>query len=127
MEIIKKYIQYIGFAGCALMIIGCFLPFISVSFFGISKSAALIGGDIPDYAINGWIIFIIPIVTAILIFLKKSKFVLIPNIIALILVIWNGVDIINQSSGLASLSVGFWIIIIGIIISSLFAFIYKEN
>lgn len=127
MEIIRKYIQYIGFFGCILMIIGCFLPFISVSFFGISKSAALIGGDIPDYAINGWIIFIIPIVTAILIFLKKSKFVLIPNVIALILVIWNGVDIINQSSGLASLSVGFWIIIIGIIISSLFTFIYKEN
>lgn len=126
MEYIKKYIKYIGLAGSALMILGCLLPFVKVSLFGLSKSASLLGEAANDYTINGWFILVVAIASIALVWFNQKKFLLIPNVVCVIFTIINGINVTKDSYGLASLSIGFYLILIGAVISSLFTFIKEK-
>lgn len=126
MEYAKKYIKYIGLGGGALMVLGCILPFIKVSIFGMSKTASLLGEASGDYTINGWIILIVALASIALVWFNQKKYLLIPNIACVVLALINGINITKDSYGLAHLSIGFYAIILGAIVSSLFVFIKEK-
>ena len=119
MDQIKKNLQYIAYAGCALAILGCFLPFVKVSFLGISKSVAFTEG-------KGVFVIIAMAASAFLIFKKMKKQVIIPNAIALVLTLWDGIESISEVS-IAHLAIGFYVVILGIVASSLYSLIKEEN
>lgn len=126
MEYIKKYIKYIGLAGSALMILGCLLPFVKVSLFGLSKSISLLGEAANEFTINGWIVLVVAIASGVLVWFNQKKFLLIPNVLCVIFTIIDGVNVTKDTYGLASLSIGFYLILIGAIVSSLFTFIKEK-
>lgn len=104
MEFIKKYKNYIGIFGCILVVIGCILPFVGA--YGIFLR--YIDGT------NGIIVLILSIVSAILFFIKYEKYSLISSIVAAIIYVYNFCKIISLSG--ASLGIGFFMVLIGLII-----------
>lgn len=134
--------KYLGMLGNALLIIGVFLPFVSVSvsLFGISQSTSVsyIQGD-------GIFVLILAIISLLMIFADKlsekvaffgklvnPKLTLIPTAISIILLI---IDVSNSSgaasiySSLASVSLGFgfWIMVIGLVALVAYPFLYKGD
>lgn len=131
-----KNSKILGIVGNALVAVGCFLPFISVSVFGISQSASYIQGD-------GVFVLILSIIALVMIFADKlvekvpflekvrnPKLTLIPTAISAILVV---IAIVNSTSagglggGLVNVSFGFgfWMIVIGLVASAAYPFLYK--
>ena len=129
MSLVKEK-KYLGMIGNALLIIGVFLPFVTVtvSLFGISQSQSIsyIQGD-------GIFVLILAAISLLMIFADKlapkvaffaklvnPKLTLIPTVISVLLLI---IDVSNSSgaastySSLASVSLGFgfWIMVIGVI------------
>jgi len=82
--IFKNNAKWIGLAGCALMIIGCFLPFATVSILGLSETIALSGTGA-----LGIILIITAIISGIVMLTKKSKLSLITTIIYALFVVLN--------------------------------------
>lgn len=124
MDFLKKNSKYIGFAGCALMLIGCFFPFakVTVGLFGYSQSQSVnfIDGD-------GVFVLIAAIVTAVLIYLNKYKLSFIPTGIGAIVTIY---DMINAESvvggntyglGKVSFGLGAWTILLGVVLAVAYA------
>ena len=120
MEFLQKNSKYIGYGGCILMLLGNFLPFVTVtvSIFGISKSESIkfIDGD-------GMFVIIAAIVTAVLLYLKKEKFSLISTGIALAVTLYdisNAESMVGNALGLGDISygIGFWVILIGVVLAA---------
>ncbi|MDD6223991.1 MAG: hypothetical protein PUB18_03230 [bacterium] len=112
LEIAKKNAQYIGYAGCVLLLIGNFLPFLTVKLFGLSQSINFIDT-------NGKIVVVAAIIAGVLFFLKKDKFATIPAGISLAVIIYNiaDTDVLEYSGyGVVSFGFGFWLLILGIIL-----------
>ena len=120
MESIRKNSKIIGWIGCLLMFIAVFFPFATASLFGISSSVSFIEGD-------GWIVLVISIITAILIFFNKSKISLIPTAIVLLITLYDGINAIDEGMGLVSLNIGFYLIIIGVVLVTAYSFIFKNG
>ncbi|MBO6232538.1 MAG: hypothetical protein J6N78_00495 [Clostridia bacterium] len=141
MEILKTK-KYLGIAGNALIILGLFLPMISMPS-TVSSFMSNIG--IPTSFISsgvGILILILSVLSLVIIFsdkipalsskLSNQKLTLIPTAISALIIISN---IINASSILAlgasagiGLGIGVWIIIIGLVAAIAYPFLYKgEN
>lgn len=141
MSLVKEK-KYLGMIGNALLIIGVFLPFVTVtvSLFGISQSQSIsyIQGD-------GIFVLILAAISLLMIFADKlapkvaffaklvnPKLTLIPTVISVLLLI---IDVSNSSgaastySSLASVSLGFgfWIMVIGVIALVAYPFLYKGD
>lgn len=119
MEFLQKNSKYIGYLGCILMLIGNFLPFVTVtvSIFGYSQSESVkfIDGD-------GMFVLIAAVVTAVLLYFKKDKLSLISTGIALAVTLYdisNAESMVGNTLGLGNISygIGFWAIIIGVILA----------
>jgi len=110
----KNNKKMIGLGGCVLTILGCFLPFVST--FGISINYA--DGD-------GIFVIVAAIVSGILIFLNKSKAVLIPSIIAAAILANTTINMI-QIDGV-SFEFGFVLILIGLIATIVYPFINNSK
>ena len=131
-----KNSKILGIVGNALVAVGCFLPFVSVSVFGISQSASYIQGD-------GAFVLILSIIALVMIFadklvdkvpflekVKNPKLTLIPTALSAILVI---IAVVNSTSagglggGLVNVSFGFgfWMIVVGLVASAVYPFLYK--
>lgn len=102
MDTLTKNLNYIGIAGCALSVVGLFLPFASAYGF----SANYIDGD-------GKIMLFTRLATAVLLFFKKDLFSLIPTAISTIMIV---AALSNILGGAASLGIGAYVIIIGLVI-----------
>ena len=124
MDFIKKNCMWITIAGCALVLIGCFLPLAKVSVLGFSQAVNYIDGD-------GVIVLIAIIVSAVLAFLKKEKISLISTGIATIVTLYDAINVshVTRSSSLGgvSLGIGFWIILIGLIIAIVLPLLPKNK
>ena len=124
MDFIKKNCMWITIAGCALVLIGCFLPFANVSVLGFSQAVKYIDGD-------GVIVLIAIIVSAVLVFLKKEKISLISTGIATIVTLYDAINVSHvtgsSSLGGVSLGIGFWIILIGLIIAIVLPLLPKNK
>lgn len=124
MDFIKKNCMWITIAGCALVLIGCFLPFAKVSVLGFSQAVNYIDGD-------GVIVLIAIIVSAVLVFLKKEKISLISTGIATIVTLYDAINVSHvtgsSSLGGVSLGIGFWIILIGLIIAIVLPLLPKNK
>ncbi len=94
--------------GSVVAIVGCFLPFASVSAFGFSTSVSFIEGD-------GVFVLIFSIVSIVLAFIK-TKFCWIANVLALLVTIYDSFNIITELS-FGSLAIGAYAIIIASIVS----------
>ena len=145
MEILKTK-RYLGMVGAALVIIGLFLPFVtvSVSLFGVSnsQSTSWIGAG----GLDAILVLILSVVTLLMIFSDKlvekvpffekftnQKLTLVPTALSALLLI---ISIANASSafgivgslGSVGFGFGFWLIIIGLVACAAYPFIYKgEN
>ncbi len=124
MNIVKKNKMWIGIGACAIAIIGCFLPIAKVSVLGFSQSVTYMDGD-------GVLILIAMVISGVLFFLKKDIFTLIPTGIALLITLY---DIINVSKytggyGLGSIKIGIgaFVIIIALIVAVVLPLITKEK
>ncbi len=104
MEFIKKYKNYIGIFGCALVAIGCLLPFAGV--FGIYVK--YIEGT------NGILVLILAILSAILFFLKYEKYSLITTAVSTIIYGYNFFKVVSVKG--ANIGIGFFMILIGLVI-----------
>ncbi len=123
MKVLKENAKWIGLGGCVLMIIGCFLPFATVSALGLSQSVNYIDGD-------GVFVVIAAVVAAILIYLKKGKLILIPSLISAAFVIYDaasGSSAASSSLANVSFGIGFFLIVIGIICVSAYPFLDNEK
>lgn len=145
MEILKQK-RYLGMVGAILVIVGLFLPFVtvSVSFLGVSKSESTswIGAG----GFDAVLVLILSVVTLLMIFsdkladkvaffgkLSNQKLTLIPTVISALLLIFS----ISQAStamgivgslGSVSFGIGFWLIVVGLVACVAYPFIYKgEN
>lgn len=121
MEFLKNNAKWIGLAGCALMIIGCFLPFATVSILGLSETIALSGTGA-----LGIILIITAIISGIVMLTKKSKLSLITTIIYALFVVLN---IANASEYGDAFSYGIrlYVVIIGVIIAVVMPFFKSKQ
>ena len=124
MDFLKRNHKWIGIVGCVVVLIGCFLPFVSVSLFGVTQSVNYMTGD-------GKLVLVAIIVSAILILLGKEKFSLISSIIAAVIVLY---DVINGASQFGSLGlggisfgIGLWVIIIGLVLTIASVFLKEKK
>ena len=145
MDKIMSYVKekkYLGILGNALLILGVFLPFVSVSvsFLGVSQSQSVsyIQGD-------GIFVLILAVISLLMIFADKlsekvpffGKFVnpkltLIPTVISIILLI---IDVSNATGSASiygalaqiSLGFGFFVIVLGLIALVAYPFLYKGD
>lgn len=137
MDFVKKNIKYIGVAGCALVAIGNFLPFATVtaSMFGVSASESVnfISGD-------GKFVFALAILAALLIlgkqlsskinFFNRDLFdklfnywwgAIVPLGIALAITIYDAANVNDVTGGYSyagvdvSFGIGFYIILVGMV------------
>ena len=138
--------KYLGMIAHALIIIGTFLPLmtISVSFLGVSNSQSFsyiqAGGA-------GWLTLMLSLVALLMIFadkfedkvpafakLSNQKFTLIPTVISAVILIINlqnynasGASALVSSLGSASFSIGFWVIVVGLVAAVAYPFLYKGD
>ena len=142
MNVLKEK-KYLGMAGAILVIIGLFLPFItvSVSFLGVSNSQST--SWIGTGGLDAILVLILSVVALLIIFsdkladkvaffgkLKNQKLTLIPTVLSALLLILS----ITQASsamgivgslGSTSFGIGFWLIIVGLVACVAYPFIYK--
>ncbi len=121
MDFVKKNKKWIGIAGCALVIIGCFLPFAKASLLGISQSASLMDGG------DGWFFLVAAAVAGVLILLNKYKFSLIPLAIGVILNIYEISHVSSEGMGIVKVSFAPYLIFIGLAMSIAVAFIKEDK
>ena len=108
-----KYSLYIGLGGCLLVIIGCFLPWITV--FGVTGTWS--EGD-------GIFAILLAITSGILIFLKKDKYSLISSGLAAILFFISFFKIIvNRFRP----GFGCYIVLLGVVAMGIYPFINKKK
>ena len=125
MDFIKQNSKWVILCGLAVAIIGCFLTFAKVSVLGFSQSINYV-----DDGRDGIIVIIAAIVAAVLVFLKKEKFSVIPSAIAAIVTIYDMINIskVAGSASLAGVSIGIgaFVILIGIAVAIITPFIAKK-
>ena len=124
MDLVKKNSIWIGIGGCVLGIIGLFLSFCKVTVLGYTKTLAFIDGD-------GKIVLFCLIAAGILTYLKKGKFTLIPLAIALLITVYDGINVSrlagNYSYAEIKLSIGFFTILIGTIVAGIMPFMTEDK
>lgn len=147
MDKVMSYVKeqkYLGMVGHGLIIIGSFLPLmtISVSLFGVSKSESFsyiqAGGA-------GWITVILSLVALLMIFADKlvdkvpaferflnQKLTLIPTVISVVILIANlanysasGTAALVSSLANVTFGIGFWLIVVGLVAAVVYPFLYK--
>lgn len=121
MEFLKNNAKWIGLAGCALMIIGCFLPFATVSILGLSETIALSGTGA-----LGIILIITAIISGIVMLTKKSKLSLITTIIYALFVVLNIANA-SENGDAFSYGIGLYVVIIGVIIAVVMPFFKSKQ
>lgn len=99
--------NYISLGGCLITLICVFLPYASVTIFGMTESTSLISGG------DGWFFLILAIAVA-----AANVFSLtVPNlglsIVTALLTIFEIIDFSKNSLGIIERSVGFYFMIIG--------------
>lgn len=120
MEFVKKNSLYITLGGIVVALIGLFLPFYKISLFGFSTSVSLFDSG------HGKIVLIALIVAAVLAYLKKYKFTLIPLVISAGFIIYNVIDV--SKAKLGSLGIGAILLILGAAVAiAVTAINFKEN
>ncbi|MBE6161027.1 MAG: hypothetical protein E7158_02230 [Firmicutes bacterium] len=125
MKYIKKYHKYIGLFGCLLIAISCFLPFIKYSILNINETNNFFNGD-------GKLVLAINIITILLILFNKDKTSLISTVSIVVILIQNiltiNKDIISIGKlGYIHFSIGFYLLIAGIVICIVYPFLPKEK
>ena len=142
MNILKEK-KYLGMAGAILVIIGLFLPFVtvSVSFLGVSnsQSTSWIGAG----GFDAILVLIFSVITLLMIFadkladkvaffekLKNQKLTLIPTVLSALLLIYSVTQAssamgIVGSLGSVAFGFGFWLIVIGLVACVAYPFLYK--
>ncbi|MCR5787657.1 MAG: hypothetical protein K6G37_01010 [Bacilli bacterium] len=130
MESLKKYIKYVGIAGCLLSIIGLFLVFAGVY---MKDGKYIDGTSIKFIEGDGKIVLVAMLVSAGLIFFKKYKTSYITSAVALIVTLYDGIDVKNILPSYRfldiRLGIGFYVTLIAIIITFAATFIadkYKD-
>ena len=145
MSLIKEK-KYLGIIGYSFIIIGAFLPLVtvSVSFLGVSNSQSVSWAAGNGGGADGIIAIILCVIGLLMIFADKlsdkvtffgklvnPKLTLIPTVLTAILLI---IDMSSVSgSGLGALAniswgFGFWVIVIGLVAAVAYPFVYKgEN
>ncbi len=128
MEFIKKNKNYIIWAGCAIIAIACFLPFVKMSAFGQSEGIKFInvtkdGNDMK--LISGWFVIVAAAASAALVYLKKEKYSLISTGIALFITFYDFFKVNGDSSMKAVKAFGAkltyvapWIVLIGVVLAA---------
>ena len=138
MEILREK-RYLGILGNALILIGLFLPIISMPE-SVAKYAAAVTSNTLISSGTGIVIAILTVISLVIIFADKisalskfdnQKLTLVPTIISAIIIIMN---IVNASSIMAigaalgiSYGIGVWVIAIGLVLAVVYPFLYKGN
>lgn len=114
----------LGLIGVAITLISMFLPCSEMGAFGFSKSASYIQGG------NGKIVFILLIIAAIAYFMNKNGIGCSVSAIILFILIADLLEIsgfVSESYGLASVTFGFYLMIIGAVIMTASTFINAKK
>ena len=134
--------KILGICGSILIAIGTFLPIATTSILGMTQTYSYVqlGGD-------GILVFVMAIVSLLLIFadklekiipifakVKNPKYTLISTCISAILLIVTAINITSNANfrvlgvvAKADLGFAFWVIWIGIVLSIIYPFLYKDN
>ena len=110
MDFVKKNKFYIGLAGCALILIATFLPYATVSIFGLKQSVAYIEGW------EGKLILALSITSGLLLWFKKEKYSLISTGLILLINLYGMINLKSKGFGsLVNLGIAPWLILIGVV------------
>ena len=120
MSTLKEKSQLIGFCGCALIIIGCFLPFMSAGEGATYMSVSYV-------VAGGFLILILPIISAILIAFKKRFWVYIPTIISAGFFLNDTISMFNGFNAKVQLQVGGYLIYFGLMLILIYPFLAKKS
>lgn len=107
--------------GCAMVILGCVLPFYSIDYLDVTKSIKYIEGD-------GIIVCICAIVAAILAFLKLKKAAIVPSGIELVVTVVELLAMQDVLGDLGRLNIGAYLVVLGAIVAvvgSVLAFVWR--
>lgn len=116
----RKIARWIGIIGCIIVIIGCFLPFATVTYYGLSQTTSL-------WSIKplGAIIVGAAVISALIMLTKRAKLSLITSIIMALLI---GINIMNASevSEAFTYEIGMYVTIAGLIIAIILPLFVKK-
>ncbi len=112
-EIKKRKPNFIAVGGAAALALGAFLPFASISFFGMKNSISLIDGG------DGVFFIILAVIAAALSMFGKNIGVTVTGILSAALALFEADNIKNNDSEYAALinkEVGYYLLILGAIV-----------
>lgn len=102
--------------GAAVAILGCFLPYYTISAFGFSKSITYVNGD--GGGADGIIVIALVIVAIVAVFVnskKLKKFAIVPVVVAFAISIYDMLQVKDAASGFGSFGIGAYLVIFGLI------------
>lgn len=102
--------------GAAVAILGCFLPYYTISAFGFSQSISYVGGN--GGGADGIIVIILAIVAIVAVFVnaqKLKKFAIVPAVVAFLIAIYDMIQVKDAASGFGSFGIGAYLVILGLI------------
>ena len=109
----RKKPNYIAMGGAAALALGAFLPFVSISFFGMKNSVSLIDGG------DGILFIILAVIVAALSMFGKNIGVTVTGILSVALALFEANHIKNNDSEYAALinrEAGYYLLILGAIV-----------
>jgi len=128
MDFIKKNAKWIAIGGCVLGIIGTFLSFAvaKVPMIGFSQGVKFFEGS------DGKLCAALLVATAILVYFKKYIIAFVTTGAALGITIYDAIDVKSKFKDLGSLAkvdlgIGFWIVLVAIIIIAAATFLLYKN
>lgn len=130
MDFIKKNAKWIAIGACVLTIIGTFLSFATASInstiYSLSNSVKFVDGS------DGKLVIAVMIASAVLIYFKKYLISFFTTGVALGITLYDAFDVKDSFSSFGSLvkvnlGIGFYICLIGIIITGAATFICYKN
>ncbi len=119
-----KMMFYIYLACCAAVVVGCFLPFATISVLGFSQSINFVSNG--DQTADGILVIAAIVVAAVFVFKKKHIIALVLQGIGAAIFLhdfFNVKEVMSNSYGTGKIGIGAWIILIGLIGACVLAFL----
>lgn len=102
--------------GAVVAILGCFLPYYTISAFGFSQSISYVGGN--GGGADGIIVIALAIVAVLAVFVnsqKLKKIAIVPAVVALLITIYDMIQVRDATEGYGSFGIGAYLVLLGMI------------
>ena len=116
MEQRAKICKLLILIGAAVAILGCFLPYYTISVFGLNQSITYVGGD--GGGADGIIVIALAVVAVVAVFVNSQKFkkiAIVPAVVALLITLYDMLQVKDATEGYGSFGIGAYLVLLGMI------------